>query len=258
MIRGLKQRSAAERWELLRRQQPPRRALPEIGHSDGTVLQLPADAPRVTPPPFPANTLRDVPPPVPRLDRSPRRPAGPDPVMILDQPESKQKPSIYEQEIKSPADLTRLGSIDPFGDYAPKIPGQQKATRQPKTVWESRRFEQPAFEQFRRSKFENALFTWEPTNVSYNPLYFEDPALERYGHTYHCLLQPAVSLGRFGVQFLGLPYQMAIDPICKEVYPLGWYRPGECAPKLLYQVPLNAEAAGVEAGVMTGLFFLFP
>jgi len=39
---------------------------------------------------------------------------------------------------------------------------------------------------------------------------------------------------------------------------LGYYRPGECSPKLIYQVPLNLEAALVEAGALTGVYFLFP
>ncbi len=92
---------------------------------------------------------------------------------------------------------------------------------------------------------------------AYNPLYFQDVQLERYGHTYGCL-QPAVSLGRFGVQLIGLPYQMALDPPCKCVYPLGYYRPGECAPKLCYQIPLNARAAVDAAGFYSGLGVILP
>ena len=99
---------------------------------------------------------------------------------------------------------------------------------------------------------------WEPTNFYYYPLYFADPALERYGHTYHPVVQPVASLARAGVQFVLLPYQMTITPPCKQEYPLGWYRPGECAPKLHYQIPLNAKAAVVEAAVVTGLFFAIP
>jgi hypothetical protein len=51
---------------------------------------------------------------------------------------------------------------------------------------------------------------------------------------------------------------MTIDPIYKKRYSLGYYRPGEYAPKKLYQIPLNLDAAIVEAGVVTGLFFLIP
>jgi hypothetical protein len=105
---------------------------------------------------------------------------------------------------------------------------------------------------------EGMVFNWEATNLYHNPLYFEDPALERYGHTHHELVQPFVSAGRLGVQLLGLPYQMTIDPVHKKMYALGWYRPGECAPYKHYQVPLNCHAAAVQAGWITGAFFLFP
>ena len=106
--------------------------------------------------------------------------------------------------------------------------------------------------------FPQITLAWEASNFFYHPLYFSDPALERYGHTHPHLLQPAASIARAGIQFIFLPYQMVIDPPCEEVYALGYYRPGECAPKLHYQPPLNAEAAVVEAGVITGLFFIIP
>lgn len=113
-------------------------------------------------------------------------------------------------------------------------------------------------EQYTPRSFNENVFAWEASNVHYNPLYFEDFALERYGHTYPCFVQPFASVGRFGVQFLGLPYQMAIDPVCKDIYPLGFYRPGECTPKLLYQVPWNTKAALTQAAVTTGMFYLIP
>lgn len=113
-------------------------------------------------------------------------------------------------------------------------------------------------DQFAERLFAESLFAWEASNLYHLPLYFEDAPLERYGHTYPSCLQPFASAGKFSAQLLGLPYQMAIDPICKKRYALGWYRPGECAPKLHYQVPWNTQAAAVQAGVYTGLFFLFP
>lgn len=102
------------------------------------------------------------------------------------------------------------------------------------------------------------MYMWEASQLFSNPLYFEDPPLERYGHSHHKLVQPFVSAGRFGTQLIGLPYQMAIDPICKKMYALGWYRPGECVPHKHYQIPLNAKAAIVQGSVVTGLIFLIP
>ncbi len=111
---------------------------------------------------------------------------------------------------------------------------------------------------FPQRMFPGLIYQWEPSNFYHYPLYFEDAVLERYGHTYPCCIQPAVSIARFSGQLLFLPYQMTLDPICTPKYALGWYRPGECAPKLHYQPPLNAKAAAVEAGVVTGLFFAIP
>ena len=113
-------------------------------------------------------------------------------------------------------------------------------------------------EPFPERAFPQVVKPWEAPNFFYYPLYFDDPALERYGHTYHPLAQPFVSIGRFSTQLVFLPYQMTIDPPCREVYSLGWYRPGECAPKLHYQVPLNCKAAAMQAATVTGLVFLIP
>jgi hypothetical protein len=105
--------------------------------------------------------------------------------------------------------------------------------------------------------FAHIHYSWEPTNLYHRPIYFEDVPLERYGHTRHYLLQPFVSGVKFGVQLFGLPYQMVLYPPCTRQYSLGYYRPGECAPYKYYQIPLNAEAALVEAGLITGGYFLF-
>ena len=113
-------------------------------------------------------------------------------------------------------------------------------------------------EPYQPRDFAQTVFGWEASNLYHNPIYFQDVPLERYGHSYPCWLQPFASVGKFGLQFAGLPYQMAIDPPCKRIYPLGYYRPGECAPKLHYQIPWNTKAALTEAGVLTGLIYLFP
>ncbi len=103
--------------------------------------------------------------------------------------------------------------------------------------------------------FPHLEFYWAASNLHHNPLYFENPILERYGHVhYNDCVEPAFSMARFGVQFVSLPYQIALDPVWKRQFALGWYRPGDFAPKLIYQPPLNARAAATAAGVYTGLF----
>ncbi|MCA9066317.1 MAG: hypothetical protein KDA96_24790 [Planctomycetaceae bacterium] len=102
------------------------------------------------------------------------------------------------------------------------------------------------------------VLQWAPTNLWHHPLYFEDPALERYGHTYHPIVQPFASTGRFMTQLAGLPYQMSLNPMHSRQYPLGWYRPGEYAPKKLYQIPYNQDAAVAEIATIAGLILIFP
>ncbi|HRA88448.1 MAG TPA: hypothetical protein PK992_10265 [Planctomycetaceae bacterium] len=103
-----------------------------------------------------------------------------------------------------------------------------------------------------------AVLQWAPTNLYHYPLYFEDPALERYGHTYHPVVQPFASAGRFATQLVGLPYQMTLHPVKSKEYALGYYRPGECAPKKHYQIPFNEEATAMQAAAVIGFFLIFP
>ena len=106
--------------------------------------------------------------------------------------------------------------------------------------------------------FIDIQYCWDASNIYHNPLYFEDVVLERYGHTYPECLQALVSVGKFGTQLVGLPYQIGLDHMCNKEYPLGYYRPGECAPYRCYQIPLNTKAGAVAAATYTGVAFLFP
>jgi hypothetical protein len=106
--------------------------------------------------------------------------------------------------------------------------------------------------------FAHIHYCWEPTNLYHNPIYFEDVALERYGHTRHYIgIQPFFSVAKFAAQLVGLPYQMSLYPVWDRQYSLGYYRPGEYVPYKYCQIPLNAKAALVEAGVISGSYFIF-
>jgi len=168
---------------------------------------------------------------------------------VQEQPAVRTAARAADAAQDDPNQLRKITSIRPFADYSPM--GQPMVARKPDEL-------KLSGGDFPQRDFASQDFRWKPTDLYHYPLYFEDAPLERYGHTHHRLLQPFVSAHRFGTQLIGLPYQMAIDPIRKKTYTLGWYRPGEPAPLLLYQVPWNAEAAAAQAGVMTGLFFLVP
>ena len=169
-----------------------------------------------------------------------------------------QEPDFDQYKPSGPPDVVRsLSAIQPTYDYQftvkDNILGSSKSS-DPSRVPEEAEF---PYGYYQERLSPDSLFAWEASNLSHNPLYFEDPTLERYGHVHRCI-QPLVSLTRMGVQLVGLPYQSVIDTPCTKRYTLGWYRPGEAAPHLCYQVPLNAEAAVAEAAAVTAGFLIIP
>jgi len=70
------------------------------------------------------------------------------------------------------------------------------------------------------------VFAWAAPDIGYNPLYFEDVALERYGQTRGLLRQPLVSGFHFLKSAAFLPYYSLFDPVDSCDGPLGYCRPG--------------------------------
>lgn len=99
---------------------------------------------------------------------------------------------------------------------------------------------------------------WHASNLCHKPLYFEDIQLERYGHTVGPIKQPVKSAAKFLIQAALLPYQTALYPPNECQYPLGLFRPGNCAPYLRTPFPWERRAIGYQAGVATGMFLLVP
>jgi hypothetical protein len=91
-------------------------------------------------------------------------------------------------------------------------------------------------------------YSWEAPQLKYNPLYFEDAQLERYGNEV-CILQPFLSGARFYATLPTLPYQMMSEgnSLCHTVYDLGHDRPGNCVPYAL-QVPEFSWTGSLASG----------
>lgn len=100
--------------------------------------------------------------------------------------------------------------------------------------------------------------SWAAPATCHRPLYFEEVNLERYGFSQFGYLQPVASAAHFFATVPLLPYKMTLDPPCECIYTLGHHRPGSCVPYRIHQLPLQLDAAAVEAGVVTGLVFLIP
>ncbi len=100
--------------------------------------------------------------------------------------------------------------------------------------------------------------SWKASALCHKPLYFEQPHLERYGHSTGPLSQPIVSAGHFYLTIPTLPYQLALWPPYECIYALGHYRPGSCAPYYLDPIPLSIRAGLAQAGAWVGGVFLVP
>ena len=104
---------------------------------------------------------------------------------------------------------------------------------------------------------------WAAAATCHLPLYFQDPVLERYGHsveqfvgplgrflTYpvddpkqsiqrNQIIQPFFSYGLFALQIAAWPYNGIMDPPWEAQYDLGYYRPGDMVPNDIYWLPLH-------------------
>lgn len=113
-------------------------------------------------------------------------------------------------------------------------------------------------EQFRARAWEPITFAWKASGLCHKPLYFEEVALERYGHTTGILTQPFVSAAHFFLTVPILPYKMGLYPPNECIYTLGYYRPGSCAPHILDPLPISVRAALFEAGAIVAGVAIIP
>ncbi len=100
--------------------------------------------------------------------------------------------------------------------------------------------------------------TWKASNLVHKPLYFEEVNLERYGQTVGPVLEPVISSAHFFANIAVLPYKMGVHLPYECQYPLGYYRPGDCAPWIIPPVPLSLRGAIFQAGAVAGTFWAIP
>ncbi len=113
-------------------------------------------------------------------------------------------------------------------------------------------------EQYIARNFTPLTMTWKASALCHKPLYFEETQLERYGHTAGPLLQPALSGAHFFLNIATLPYQAGMYPPTECQYPLGYYRPGNCAPWLVPPIPLSVRGGLAQASAVMGGVLLVP
>lgn len=106
--------------------------------------------------------------------------------------------------------------------------------------------------------WDEVTYMWKAAANCHKPLYFEQVQLERYGHSFGPHLQPVVSGAHFFGSLIVLPYQMGLTPPTECMYPLGHYRPGNCAPYMVPAVPLSWRAAMFQGGAAVGITAILP
>jgi hypothetical protein len=106
--------------------------------------------------------------------------------------------------------------------------------------------------------WDETTYMWKASALCHKPLYFEDEALERYGHSWGPCLDPLVSGAHFFCKLPVLPYCMGVTPPNECMYALGHYRPGNCAPYMISPVPLSCRGAVVQAGAVVGAAAILP
>ena len=100
-------------------------------------------------------------------------------------------------------------------------------------------------------------YSWNASLLNHQPLYFEDVNLERHGFSYGAW-QPLVSGTKFFSTLPALPYLMVARPPAELEFTLGETRAGRHSCYVHDFPPASSKAGLVEAGVVTGLFFLIP
>ena len=113
-------------------------------------------------------------------------------------------------------------------------------------------------ETFQPRQFATTTFTWKAAGYCHKPLYFEHWNLERYGHSHGFVADSFLSAAHFFARVPALPYQMGVELPWECIYPLGYYRPGSCAPWTVPAVPVSLRGFAVGAASATGIVFVLP
>ena len=101
-------------------------------------------------------------------------------------------------------------------------------------------------------------YTWKASGLCHKPLYFEQVAVERYGHSAPTIVQDVLCGVHFFATLPALPYAIGLCPPDECQYSLGYYRPGNCAPYLIDPIPFSMRAGLFQAGAIVGGILIIP
>lgn len=150
---------------------------------------------------------------------------------IQDEDKPAVAPVATEQDEPAVQDKTKIRPGSDFGDSWPakelkdiRVDIRELNT----TIPEDRSSQLIGFSEKQWTEFTPTpkVFAWASPEIRYQPLFFEDVALERYGQTRPPLRQTARSAVHMTKAFFMFPSNMCQDGIYRCDYPLGYCRPG--------------------------------
>ncbi|MEQ8838057.1 MAG: hypothetical protein RID07_14725, partial [Lacipirellulaceae bacterium] len=103
------------------------------------------------------------------------------------------------------------------------------------------------------------VMLWAAPQFHHQPLYFEQPMLERHGHYVHgnCV-HSVLSAAHFFGSIPLLPYKIGAHPPLSCDYTLGHWRPGNCTPRTRFIPEVSTRGLVYESMFVTGSVFLVP
>ncbi len=113
-------------------------------------------------------------------------------------------------------------------------------------------------DQFVPRCWELTTYTWKASALCHKPLYFEEEALERYGHSCGWICEDLDSCAHFFGNVALLPYHVGVETPCECIYDLGVYRPGSCAPYICDPFPISVRGCATAAVGYGAVVALFP
>ncbi len=204
--------------------------------------------PRSPVPPLPADPSRNLPNESSPSDRSPTTPPNPS--------VPSKSPALSGTNLKPSAPGYSQTSIADLNiDIRPKATTKNQEI--PEDLAQRQMQQMPVLTYGMADEMPASITRHTADRFAYEPLYFEEANLERYGN-HRGELQPVASAVRFYATIPALPYLATLHTPRKAYYWDWPYQTGRDAPRVRELPPLKLKPATVEAGAIAALILLFP
>lgn len=211
----------------------------------------PSDVPTVQPTVLPPAGLDLAPLPA-HLQPDPRPQKPTEPALHPDKPGSPPSSTYVEPlEVPTPERLFRLESEQALRERM----RQEQRDQGARAVFPSDVPIAPPGVTYQGRAWPRFVSTIPASVTAYNPLYFEDKNVERYGWDAG-IFQPALSAGKFYLDLVMLPYNIGAQWPWSLEYNAGYALPGDPEPYRLYWPRLSCTGAALESLAVLGIIAL--